>query len=80
MLYVALVLHAPTREQVEQNNTPGHFGREPRIHRRSLRHIIAWLEENRRLDQLLCRIKRFNAAHCDHYTRDSIIQGIYGYF
>jgi len=35
-LYVALILYAPTREQVKQK-IPGYFGREPRIPRRSLR-------------------------------------------
>ena len=48
MLYVALVLHAPTIEQVEQKNTPGHFGREPRIHRRSLRQASASLRGSKK--------------------------------
>jgi len=47
-LYVALVLYAPTREQVEQKNTPGHFGRDPRIPRRSLRQASASLRGSKK--------------------------------
>ena len=47
-LYIGLVLYAPTREQVEQKNTPGHFGRDPRIPRRSLRQASASLRGSKK--------------------------------